>query len=96
MAFEIVAGFCVLYIGLSGIIGYFKAFNVKLFDSPDPLENMFSRSPFIEKHLLIPMLSYQFWNFLITLVNHDLYTLEMVIIFYLNSFCVDIFYKTNR
>lgn len=79
MAFEIVAGVCVLYLCVAGIIGYFELFGVKPFPTNNLEDYYYTRSSYIENHLLTPMLSYQGWNLLLCLSNQDLYSTEMVL-----------------
>lgn len=72
MAFEIVAGLCVTYLAIAGVIGSYGLFgfeneSVRLSANP-----FYERSHFVEDHLVYPMISYQGWNFLLCLVNADL------------------------
>lgn len=66
MAFELVAGFCVTYLGVAGCYGWYK-------DS-ESLSNdkFYGSSEFVVNHLIYPMISYQGWNFLLCLFNRDL------------------------
>ena len=73
MAFEIVAGLCVLYLAVAGVIGSFGLFGfpneyARLRD----LDKFYARSTFVEDHLVYPMISYQGWNLLISFFNNDL------------------------
>ena len=78
MAFQIVAGLCVIYLSGAGIIGYFSLFGVNEYErlSKDP---WFGKSAFIENHLLYPMISYQGWNIVLCLFNKDLNDLFMIL-----------------
>lgn len=71
MAFEIVAGICVTYLGIVGTLGLFHLYDK--FDMTD-LENdrFYGRAQFVEDHLIMPMLSYQGWNALLCFFNADL------------------------
>lgn len=65
---------CVTYISISGIILYFKysdlVFNKYI---------IFERNELIENHILIPMLVYQFWNTVISLLHKDLYSIYFIL-----------------
>ena len=71
MAFQIVAGFCVVWLTAVGFIGQFNLFGVneyaKLLANP-----WWGRSEFIENYLLYPMISYQGWNLLLCFFSKDL------------------------
>jgi len=71
MAFEIVAGACVTYLGIAGFIAYFSLFGV---DEVSNLEKnkFYGKSDYVVNHLIYPMISYQGWNLLLCLVNSDL------------------------
>ena len=58
MAFQIVAGFCVVWLTAVGFIGRFNLFGVNEYAKllADP---WWGRSSFIENYLLYPMISYQ-------------------------------------
>ena len=78
MAFEIMAGLCVLYLAVFGCIAFFDLLPDH-FDYNEAVENVFyGRSTFVENHLIAPMISYQFWNFLLCLFNADLRDLPMI------------------
>lgn len=71
MAFEIVAGICVTYLGIVGTLATFNLypeFNTKDIDN----DKFYGRAQFVEDHLIMPMLSYQGWNVLLCLFNADL------------------------
>ena len=71
LAFEIVSCSICLYVGVAGTIAWFK-----LCSSCDleGIENdkLYGRSIFFEEHLAAPLLSYQFWNFVICLVIREM------------------------
>jgi hypothetical protein len=72
MAFEIMAGLCVLYLAVLGSIAFFDLMPGQ-FDYHVAAKDLFyGRSEFVENHLIAPMISYQFWNFLLCLFNADL------------------------
>lgn len=78
MAFEIMAGLCVLYLAVMGTIAYFDLVPGK-FDYDDAKADIFyGKSKFVEDHLIAPMISYQFWNFLLCLFNKDLFDPAMI------------------
>ena len=79
IAFEITALTCVVYLSAAGVIGNLELFGVKAFASYDPFVNIYKRSPFVEAHLLAPMIAYQFWNLLLCIFNSDLGSWEMII-----------------
>jgi hypothetical protein len=71
MAFEIVAGLCVTYLGVVGTLAMFHLYPE--FDMTELEKNKFyGQAQFVEDHLIMPMLSYQGWNVLLCLVNADL------------------------
>jgi hypothetical protein len=84
MAFLIVAGSCVTYMSVGGVIGKFGFFNVDCIgdlersvkSGTDP--TFYGRSEFIENHVIYPMLAYQIWNAVFTLVTPEIFTAEMV------------------
>lgn len=72
MAFEIMAGLCVLYLAVMGSIAYFDLMPDQ-FDYNLITDDIFyGKSQFVENHLIAPMISYQGWNFLLCLFNADL------------------------
>ena len=71
MAFEIVAGICVTYLGIAGIIGYYSLLNVQVFDKLVD-DKFYGRSDFVVNHLIYPMICYQGWNLLLCFLNADL------------------------
>lgn len=76
MAFHIVAGFCPVWltvVGLIGTLGLFGADTSHLSST-----SAYDYSYFVQTHLAIPMLVYQFWNFVFTLINRDLYSFTMI------------------
>jgi hypothetical protein len=71
MAFEIVAGICVTYLGIVGTLGLFHLYSE--FDMTELEANKFyGRAQFVEDHLIMPMISYQGWNVLLCFFNADL------------------------
>lgn len=79
IAFELVAGFCVTYLSLAGVIGYFGLFGVKTF--PDGItadQSMYVRSEYIEKYMIIPMFAYQLWNIIAIFFVSDLFGYVML------------------
>lgn len=72
MAFETTAGFCVTYLAIVGIIGWFRLFPDVLDFSEIDSDYFYGRSRFVEDHMIAPMISYQFFNFLLCWVNADL------------------------
>jgi hypothetical protein len=71
LTFLILAGLCVVYLSLAGVIGRFSLFGI---DDYDKLfrDQWYGRSLFVENHLLYPMLAYQFWNIVLCLFSSDL------------------------
>ena len=58
LAFEVVAGLCVTYLGIAGLVIYFSLFGVDEYDKLSA--NKFdARSEFMENHMIYPMISYQ-------------------------------------
>eukprot|EP00697_Spironema_sp_BW2_P015352 gnl/Spiro4/615_TR350_c0_g1_i1.p1 gnl/Spiro4/615_TR350_c0_g1~~gnl/Spiro4/615_TR350_c0_g1_i1.p1 ORF type:complete len:294 (-),score=69.43 gnl/Spiro4/615_TR350_c0_g1_i1:176-985(-) len=71
LAFEICALLCVLYLGVSGLIGYFSLFGVN--DFARLSQNVFyGESQFVINHLMVPMMAYQAWNVVLCILNRDL------------------------
>ena len=71
MAFEIVAGICVTYLGIVGTLAFFNLYsNFNMNEIND--DKFYGHGQFVEDHLIMPMLSYQGWNFLLCLYNNDL------------------------
>ena len=68
MAFEIVAGLCVTYLGCAGIVGYYSLLGVEDIVKLDQ-NKFYARSTFVENHLIYPMISYQGWNFLLCVLS---------------------------
>ena len=54
MAFEIVAGLCVTYLGIAGFIAYFSLFGVDIYASLEA-DRFYAKSAYIENHLVYPM-----------------------------------------
>lgn len=84
MAFMIVAGLCVTWLGIAGVIGFYGLFGVDCegdfkrtaVEGTDPY--FYGRSDFVENHMIYPMISYQGWNLLYTLINPDQFSFSMV------------------
>jgi hypothetical protein len=71
MAFEIVAGLCVTYLGIIGTLAIFHLnpdFDMEEIEK----DKLYGRAQFVEDHLIMPMLSYQGWNVLLCFFNADL------------------------
>jgi hypothetical protein len=78
MAFEIVAGFSVLYLGSAGLVGHFNFLENDI--SQLQLTGFYGRSRFVENHLLYPMFCFQSWNLILCLINgKDLYDPTMLV-----------------
>mmetsp|Transcript_22435 Transcript_22435/g.32719 ORF Transcript_22435/g.32719 Transcript_22435/m.32719 type:complete len:267 (+) Transcript_22435:90-890(+) len=71
MAFLIVAGICVTYLGIVGVIAWFELEPSWDYDTLKK-DNIYGRAQFVEDHLIMPMMSYQGWNLLLCLFNNDL------------------------
>ena len=56
LAFEIVAGLCVTYLGIAGFIAYFSLFGVDIYESLE-VDRFYAKSSYIENHLIYPMVS---------------------------------------
>ena len=54
MAFEIVAGLCVAYLGVAGFIAYFSLHGVDIYSSLEA-DRFYAKSEYIENHLIYPM-----------------------------------------
>jgi hypothetical protein len=68
MAFEIVAGSCVVYIAVAGTLAC-----LRLVDLGNIIEDRFyGKSKFVEDYMIYPMISYQGWNFILCIFNADL------------------------
>lgn len=78
MAFEIMAGLCVLYLAVFGSIAFFDLMPGQFDYGAAKSDIYYGRSTFIENHLIAPMISYQFWNFLLCLFNADLFDPAMI------------------
>ena len=57
MAFEIVAGLCVAYLGVAGFIAYFSLHGVDISSSLEA-DRFYAKSEYIENHLIYPMVWY--------------------------------------
>lgn len=75
VAFEIVSGLCVIYIASCGIIGWFELIN-SIDAKP---KTFFSKSTFIENHLIYPMMSFQTWNLVLCFILDELNVISMFI-----------------
>jgi hypothetical protein len=71
MAFEIVAGLCVTYLAVVGVISWFKLNPDWDYDEIEA-DHKYGRSQFVEDHLIAPMIAYQGWNVVLCLLNADL------------------------
>jgi len=65
---------CVTYLGISGIILY-KKYNNIIFDK----NHLFDKNDDIINHIIIPIILYQSWNTVITIMNKDLYSIYYVL-----------------
>jgi hypothetical protein len=77
MAFEIVAGLCVTYLGVIGVISFshlYSEWDITLLEK----DRFYGGAPFVVDHLIMPMLSYQLWNLLLCLCNNDLRDPNMI------------------
>ena len=54
MAFEIVAGLCVAYLGIAGFIAYFSLFSVDIYGTLE-VDRFYAKSTYIENYLIYPM-----------------------------------------
>lgn len=74
MAYEIVAGLIVTYVGVAGSYGWYEmTFNENSEFYPLQFNKFYGMSQFFVDHLMIPMLSYQVWNVVLCFVLNDLY-----------------------
>lgn len=71
VAFEIIAGISVTYLGIWGIICKFNLFN---FEDLNQLSStsFYTRSITVENHIVYPMMVFQCWNVLLCLFCRDL------------------------
>jgi hypothetical protein len=77
MAFEIVAGACVTYLAIIGILGWFKLYPGWDYDGIEA-DHFYGKAQFVEDHLIAPMISYQGWNFLLCFFCKDLLDPAMI------------------
>jgi hypothetical protein len=78
MAFLLVAGICVTYLGIAGCIAWFRFFPEYIeYDTMDN-NHFYGKSQFVEDHLIAPMLAYQGWNLLLCFLNKDLMDPAMI------------------
>jgi hypothetical protein len=73
MAFEIVAGLCVAYLATAGFIGTFGLFGFsnELERLQKASNHFYASSQYVEDHLVYPMIAYQAWNFLLSILVSD-------------------------
>lgn len=71
VALELVSSVCVMWVAVAGIVGFFNFFDVM--DNQDiyTTGKFYSRSLFVEKNLVAPMLSYQLWNLVACLLHNE-------------------------
>lgn len=80
MAFEFVAGFCVVYLSMSGCYCLFNINNNGIVAALNSGDNrVYNSSDFIQDNLAIPMMFFQGWNLLLCFWCADLRDLTMII-----------------
>lgn len=77
LSFQIVAGICLAYLGINGVILWFNL------NSNYTMDNLIkdkyhAREEFVENFLLLPMLSYQFWQIILCFILNDLFDVAMI------------------
>jgi hypothetical protein len=77
MAFQLVAGACLAYLGTVGCVVWF-GLNPDWDMAPLIKDRFYGHADFVETHLLLPMLAYQFWQVAICFVLADLYDVAMI------------------
>ena len=77
MAFQIIGFICVTYLGIAGAIAWFDL-NSNWNFSTLSNDRINGHEQFVEDHLLMPMLSYQFWLIILCLVMNDLREISMI------------------
>ena len=74
MAYEIIAGLLVTYVGVAGTYGWWEMTNNPESEFNSLLSDRFyGKSQFFEDHLMTPMFSYQVWNTVLCFFLNDLY-----------------------
>lgn len=64
---------------VAGIVGCWGLFGVAPHCAPTPSEVSFTRFEFAEQFILVPMLAFQLWDFVVTLIFADLRDWAMVL-----------------
>jgi len=86
LAFELVAGFSVTYLGFWGLICKFN-----LFDLDDLRQlsraDFYSRSVTVENHIIYPMIVFQSWNVLLCFISKDLRDPAMILHHTITAIC---------
>lgn len=78
LAFEIVAGACVLYLAAAGFIIQFSLFGVEDMSLLEA-DFFYADSKFMRHHIIFPMISYQLWNALLCLIMETLNDRSMIL-----------------
>lgn len=71
LAFELTSCFICLYVGVAGTIGWLNLCSNCDFEDIE-MDRTYGRSIYFEHHLAAPLLTYQFWNFMICLIMTEL------------------------
>ena len=71
VAYELTSCFVCLFVGLAGSYAWLNMCTSCNFDSIEN-DRIYGRSEYFEKYLAAPLLSYQFWNFVICLVIDEM------------------------
>jgi len=80
MAFEIVAGFCVVWVALAGCYLFFNINNNGIYAQLDSGDNrVYNSHDFVQDQLAIPMMFFQGWNLLLCFIISDLRDITMII-----------------
>lgn len=76
LAFEVVAGGCVLFLATSGCLGFWYNENESSYSSQ---EAFYRSNEYVEKWIIIPMMAYQTWNTLVCLIWNDIRDYNMIL-----------------
>lgn len=78
MAFEIVAGISVTYLGVAGLILHYGWFGTEADSALLHGDMMYGKSQWFIDHLIYPMVTFQLWNVVLCLFTPDLNVIEML------------------
>lgn len=87
LAFELIAGFSVTYLGVWGLICKFNLLDLEDLRQISTSSDFYARSTTIENHIIYPMMVFQSWNVLLCFVCRDLRDPAMIAHHIITAMC---------